>query len=66
MNAQLGAIERMYAHVAGQPGAVCLLTGGAATRLLPGLHVPARLAENLILDGLLHFACATPPPGDRS
>lgn len=66
MNAQLGAIERMYAHVAGQPGAVCLLTGGAATRLLPGLHVPARLAENLILDGLLHFARATPPPGDRS
>ncbi|HEX5801421.1 MAG TPA: type III pantothenate kinase [Azospira sp.] len=58
LNAQLGAIERMFAHIAGEPGAVCLLTGGAAPRLLHDLNIPVQLAENLILDGLARFATA--------
>lgn len=54
--AQLGAIERMYARLAGQPGAACLITGGAAARIVPHLAIPAHLTENLILEGLLRFA----------
>ena len=54
--AQIGAIERMFSGLSGEPGAVCLLTGGAAPRLAPHLNIPFRLEENLILDGLVHFA----------
>lgn len=50
--AQLGAIERMYAQLAGEPGACCLLTGGAAPCLVPHLNIPLRLVDTLILDGL--------------
>lgn len=58
LNAQLGAIERMFAVIAGEPGAICLLTGGAAPRLLDDLNIPVELAENLVLDGLARFAAA--------
>lgn len=56
MQAQLGAIERMFSRLAGEPGALCLLTGGAAHRLAPHLDIPLRLTENLVLEGLVRFA----------
>lgn len=56
LHAQIGAIERMFCGLAGEPDAVCLLTGGAAPRLAPHLNIPFRLEENLILDGLVRFA----------
>ena len=56
LHAQVGAIERMFANLAGEPGALCLLTGGAASRLEPLLVIPFRPCETLILDGLRHYA----------
>ena len=56
--AQLGAIERMYSQLAGEPGALCLLTGGAAPRLAPHLQIPFRQVDSLILDGLLCYGSA--------
>ena len=53
LHAQIGAIERMYEGLAGEPGAICLLTGGAAQRIAPLLRIPFEVADNLILDGLL-------------
>ena len=58
LNAQVGAIERMFAKLAAEPGAVCLLTGGAAQRIVPLLHIPFQLTENLILDGLARFGAS--------
>lgn len=58
LNAQLGAIERVFARIAADAGAECLLTGGAANRLLPHLSIPARVEENLILDGLVRYAAS--------
>ena len=55
LHAQLGAIERMYAKLAAEPGALCLLTGGAAPNLVPHLKIPFVLVESLILDGLVRF-----------
>ena len=52
--AQLGAIERFFALL--PPGAVCLLTGGAASCLAPHLKVPHVFVDNLILEGLVRFA----------
>ncbi|MBI4743057.1 MAG: type III pantothenate kinase [Betaproteobacteria bacterium] len=56
LHAQAGAIERMFAMIAGEPGAKCLLTGGGARSLAPHLSIPRELADNLILDGLVRFA----------
>ena len=56
--AQLGAIERLFAPLAGQAGAVCLLTGGAAPRLLPHLRLPVRHEARLILEGLVRYGLA--------
>lgn len=53
--AQAGAIERLFAPLADQPGAACLLTGGAAPRLLPHLRLPVRHEARLILDGLVRY-----------
>jgi len=58
LQAQLGAIERMFAAIADEPGALCLLTGGAAPRLLHDLDIPACLTENLILDGLVRYGAS--------
>ena len=52
LHAQLGAIERMFRLVASQPGAVCLLNGGAAVSLAPLLEIPLRRVDNLVLEGL--------------
>ena len=58
LQAQLGAIERTFSVIAGQPGARCLLTGGAAGRLARHLKIPCQLVDNLILDGLVRFAAS--------
>jgi type III pantothenate kinase len=58
LHAQIGAIERMFAKLSAAPGAVCLLTGGAAQCIAPHLSIPCQLAENLILDGLVRFGTA--------
>ena len=52
LEAQLGAIERAFARIAGEPGAICLLSGGAAQMLAPQLSIPHRLIDNLVLEGL--------------
>ncbi|TRZ55102.1 MAG: type III pantothenate kinase [Rhodocyclaceae bacterium] len=54
--ATAGAIARMFAHVAATPGAICLVTGGAAAPLLPVLEVPWRAVDHLVLEGLRQFA----------
>lgn len=56
LHAQAGAIERMFAKVAAEGEAICLLTGGAAYRIAPCLGIPHRMEETLVLDGLLRFA----------
>ncbi len=58
LHAQIGAIERMFGEIAGEPGALCLLTGGAAQRLAPLLSIPFELIDNLILEGLLRFGAS--------
>ena len=55
LHAQIGAVERMFAKLSAEPGAICLLTGGAAKRISPHLSIPFQLADNLILDGLVRF-----------
>lgn len=54
LNATLGAIERMFRPLAAD--GLCLLTGGAATRLLPHLSLPVRHEPLLVLEGLAQVA----------
>ena len=54
--AQCAAIAHRFAAL--PAGAGCLLTGGAAAVIAPYLSIPHVLEENLILDGLAHFANA--------
>lgn len=58
LHAQAGAIERMFATIAADPSAVCLLTGGGAERLVPHLNIPLQLTDNLVLDGLVRFGAS--------
>jgi type III pantothenate kinase len=53
LHAQAGAIERMFARVSAEGDALCLVTGGAAYRIVPCLEIPFRMEEMLVLDGLL-------------
>lgn len=55
LHAQIGAIERMFGQIAAAPGAICLLTGGAAQRIAPLLCIPFELTDNLIFEGLLRY-----------
>lgn len=48
--AQLGAIERMFARLSA--GGLCLLSGGAASRMAGHLNIPLRVVDNLVLEGL--------------
>lgn len=56
LEAQLGAIERAYARIAAEPGAECLLFGGAAPLLMEHLAVPRRQIDTLVLDGIFRLA----------
>lgn len=53
LHAQAGAIERMFSRL--ESGAVCLLSGGNAQRILPFLTIPARTVDNLALEGLVRI-----------
>ena len=53
INAQAGAIERLYLHAkTRQPSVTCVIGGGGGRALVPYLSFPARAADNLVLDGL--------------
>lgn len=52
MQAQAGAIERMFGQIADQPNALCLLGGGAADSFADLLEIPVRRVDNLVLNGL--------------
>lgn len=52
--AQVGAIERLMAAL--EPGAECVLSGGAAARIAAQLRIPLRVVDNLVLEGLLRIA----------
>ena len=56
--AQTGAIEAVFATM--EPGAVCVLAGGAAPRIAPHLSIPVRLVDNLVLEGLVRIAGESP------
>lgn len=56
LQAQLGAIERMYRQIAAEDGAAVLLTGGAAEAIHPLLELPVELAPRLVLEGLAVLA----------
>jgi len=56
--AQAGAIERAFAAM--EPGAACVLAGGAAGRIAPHLSIPVHLADNLVLEGLVRIANEPP------
>ncbi len=56
LQAQLGAVERMFAAIAAEPGVRCLLTGGGAERLAAHLKIPCRVVDPLILNGLVRYA----------
>ncbi|MDR2014603.1 MAG: type III pantothenate kinase [Azoarcus sp.] len=58
LNAQAGAIGRIFRHM-DAPGAVCLLSGGAADEIEPLLDIPFQRIDNLVLDGLHQIARAT-------
>jgi len=53
LHAQAGAVERMYSRL--EAGAVCLLSGGNAPRILPLLNIPVRAVDNLALEGLVRI-----------
>ena len=52
--AQAGAIERMFESL--EPGAICIVSGGAAARVADCLRIPLRRVENLVLEGLARIA----------
>lgn len=54
IEAQAGAIERACARL--EPGALCLLSGGAAGAIGEHLTVPYLRVGNLVLEGLLRLA----------
>jgi type III pantothenate kinase len=58
LHAQLGAIERMFATIAGEADTLCLLTGGAAHRVLPHLRIPLQWRDSLVLDGLVRWGAS--------
>jgi type III pantothenate kinase len=52
MRATIGAIQHQYALLEIQRGAHCLLSGGAASSLLPHLGLAAEQVDNLVLHGM--------------
>lgn len=62
LQAQAGAVERMFAQIAGQSDALCLLSGGAAERFADLLDLPLRRVNNLVLIGLASLTADGPAP----
>lgn len=62
--AQAGAIERMFAEM--EPGAKCVVTGGAASRIARYLDIPVRIESHLVLEGLVRIARETMKRSGRS
>jgi type III pantothenate kinase len=58
LNAQAGAIERMFKHIEKEEGATCLISGGGAGRISSCLHIPFIMVDNMILEGLVHFGAS--------
>lgn len=56
LNAQAGAIERMFRNLPPTPDPLCLLNGGAAHRIVPLLTIPVSHVDNLVLEGLAVIA----------
>lgn len=56
LEAQLGAIERAFARIAAEPGAECLVFGGAAPLLMEHLAIPRKQVDTLVLDGIFRLA----------
>jgi type III pantothenate kinase len=54
INAMAGAVERMCARLEERENrpSRCLLSGGDAAMIIPALHRPAEIADNLVLQGL--------------
>ena len=55
IEAQAGAIERVFSRLAGE-GRICLLSGGHAEEIAAVLAIPFRLVPNLPLEGLRRLA----------
>lgn len=60
VHATAGAIERMFSRIAASPGAVCLLSGGAAPALAAQLALPVERVDNLVLEGVARIAGELP------
>jgi len=58
LRAMAGAVESVCDHLQARTGRMplCLVGGGDASALLPALHRPAQMADNLVLQGLLLIA----------
>lgn len=61
LQAQAGAVERMFGQVAAHPEAVCLVGGGAADQFFELLRVPKRRVGNLVLEGLARIGLDLTP-----
>ena len=61
LQAQAGAVERMFEQVAAYPGALCLVGGGAADQFFGLLRVPKRRIDNLVLEGLARIGLEPAP-----
>lgn len=59
LQAQAGAVERMFHQIATHEDALCLLSGGAADSFADLLDIPLRRIDNLVLHGLAVFAAAS-------
>ncbi|AWI76039.1 type III pantothenate kinase [Parazoarcus communis] len=56
LQAQAGAVERMFRQIESSAGACCLLGGGAADAFASLLSLPVQRVDNLVLDGLARIA----------
>lgn len=63
MLAQAGAIDRFFKHIAQDPRARCMLSGGAAAPLADLLDLPLLQIDNLVLEGLRMAAFANAKAG---
>lgn len=56
LQAQAGAVERMFRQIDTAPHACCLLGGGAADTFADLITLPLQRVDNLVLDGLARIA----------